>query len=179
MVAVYLLRHGEADYSVIRDRGWPGATADLAPLSARGYTEALRAADELAEVGAAALVSSPMTRALQTAGVVAARTGLPVTVHFDLREWLPDETFAWRTYAEVQAAVADFERHGGEWPPGQRRLWEPQSRVRARATAALSAITAGLAPDDVLVAVCHGMLIASLTGERGPGTGEWRRIDFG
>ena len=36
MTAIYLLRHGEADYEPVRERQWPGSMADLAPLSARG-----------------------------------------------------------------------------------------------------------------------------------------------
>jgi broad specificity phosphatase PhoE len=178
MTVVYLLRHGEADYGHYERRGWPGATADLAPLSPRGEREALAAADALSEVGATAVVSSPMTRALQTAGIVAAYLGLPLEVEFDLHEWLPDETFSWRTYAEVQAASADFEACGFEWPPGERRTWEPLSQVRARATAALESATAGLADDDVLIAACHGFVIWSLTGIRGTDTGQWHRIEF-
>jgi broad specificity phosphatase PhoE len=179
MAAVYLVRHGEADYTHIRDRNWPGATADLAPLSEQGYQEALRLADELSALRATVLVSAPMTRALQTAGIVAARLRLPVQVHFDLHEWLPDDSFGWRSYPEVLAAVADFDSCGWEWPPGERRPWEPLSHVRARATAALRAVTAGLGAEDVLIAVCHGMLIWSLTGERSLDTGQWRQIDFG
>jgi broad specificity phosphatase PhoE len=179
MPVVYLLRHGEADYGHYERRGWPGATADLAPLSARGVREALAAAEGLAGVGATVVVSSPMTRALQTAGIVAGYLGLPLEVQFDLHEWLPDETFSWRTYADVQAAVADFDACGWEWPPGERRAWEPLPRVRARATAALEAATAGLEPDDVLIAASHGIGIWSLTGARDTCTGQWRRIEFG
>jgi broad specificity phosphatase PhoE len=36
MASVYLMRHGEADYEPIRERGWPGGVADLAPLTALG-----------------------------------------------------------------------------------------------------------------------------------------------
>jgi broad specificity phosphatase PhoE len=39
-----------------------------------------------------------MTRALQTASLIAAETELPLTsVEVDLREWLPDSTLSWRT----------------------------------------------------------------------------------
>src|ERR1700689_2903332 len=71
MPSVYLLRHGEADYSLIRDRNWPGATADLAPLTVRGTRQAAQAAQRLSAVGVTQIVSSPMTRALQTAAILA------------------------------------------------------------------------------------------------------------
>lgn len=179
MAPVYLLRHGEADYAQIRGRGWPGPAADLAPLTARGTKQAVTAAGRLSAAGVTALVSSPMTRALQTAGLVAAHLGLPLQVDVDLREWLPDDTFSWRSYAEVQAAGEDFERCGGEWPAGQRRAWEPLSAVRQRACAALARSLTRLGGDDVLVAVCHEMVIRAVSGERNTGTGEFRRIDFG
>jgi hypothetical protein len=62
------------------------------------------------------------------------------------------------------AAAADFHRHGGEWPPGETRSWEPQSSIRRRAVRALHRQAAG---DEPFIAVCHGMVIESLTGDRG------------
>ena len=107
------MRHGEADYQPIRERGWPGSAADLAALSDLGVEQARQAADRLAGAGATAVVSSPMTRALQTAAIVAIRLGLPLSVQFDLREWLPDDTFSWRSADNVRAAVTDFDA----WAP--------------------------------------------------------------
>jgi len=175
MEPVYLLRHGEADYGLIRDRNWPGATADLAPLTALGIRQAAQAARQLAALGATQIVSSPMTRALQTAAIVASSLGIPVAVEFDLREWLPDDTFSWRSHADVVAAVDDLDRCGGEWPAGQRRRWEPLSLVRERAMAALARSAAQLDDGAVLVAVCHEMVIRAVTGERHTRTGEFRR----
>ncbi len=176
MEPVYLLRHGEADYGLIRDRKWPGATADLAPLTALGIRQAAQAARQLAALGATQIVSSPMTRALQTAAIVASSLGIPVEVEFDLREWLPDDTFSWRSHADVVAAVDDLDRCGGEWPAGQRRRWEPLSLVRKRAMAALARSAAQLDDGAVLVAACHEMVIRAVTGELHTRTGEFRRV---
>ncbi len=177
MTAIYLLRHGEADYQPVRERQWPGSMADLAPLSARGQQQASAAAERLAEVAATMLVCSPMTRALQTAAVVSCQLGLPIEIAFDLHEWLPDDTFSWHTHAEVLDYVDDFDSCGGEWPVGERRPWEPMSAVRRRASTALRAATASNPGDGALVAVCHEMVIRSLTGAVKTGTGEFRRID--
>ena len=177
MPAIYLLRHGQADYQPIRSRGWPGATADLAPLSELGQRQAgqaARQARQLAGTGQIRLVSSPVTRALQTAGILAGHLGLSLTVEFDLREWLPDSTFSWHTHAEVRASVDDFERHDGEWPAGQQLRWEPLSQVQARAAAALARSAAGLDQDAVLIAVCHEMVIRAITGEPTTATGQFR-----
>jgi broad specificity phosphatase PhoE len=67
MALVYLMRHGEADFKQIRERGWPGAAAALAPLSGLGVEQARDAAEGLVGAGITAVVASPMTRALQTA----------------------------------------------------------------------------------------------------------------
>jgi broad specificity phosphatase PhoE len=178
MTAIYLLRHGEARYDEVRERRWPGTMADLAPLSARGRVQAAAAAARLTEVGAINLVSSPFTRTMQTASVVACETGLTVEVAFDLHEWIPDDSFSWHTHEEVRALLSEFDSYGGEWPDGQRKRWEPMSSVRRRASAALRAAVAAMpSADGALIAVCHEMVIRSLTGEMETGTGEFRRID--
>src|ERR1700722_12198371 len=152
MTVIYLLRHGQADYGPVRARQWPGSMADLAPLTDLGMQQGAAAAAALAGVGATRLVSSPFTRTMHTASFVASRLGLPVEVEFGLHEWLPDDTFGWQTHEEVLVQVRDCARHGGEWPPGERRPWEPLSAVRRRAAAALRAV-AGRTPDGAVVAV--------------------------
>ncbi len=179
MTAIYLLRHGEADYEPVRQRQWPGSMADLAPLSVRGLEQAAAAAAQLAEVGATKLLSSPFTRTMHTASVVSCRIGLIIQVEFDLHEWLPDDTFAWKAHAEIRAFLDDFDQAGGEWPEGERRQWEPLSSVRRRASAALRAAVAGMPDNGALIAVCHEMVIRALTGEPLTRTGQFRRIDSG
>ncbi len=176
MTAIYLLRHGQADYSPVRARQGPGSMADLAPLTARGAQQAVAAAAALAGVGATRLVSSPFTRTMHTASFVASRLGLPVEVEFGLHEWLPDDTFGWQTHEEVLVQVRDFNLHGGEWPPGERRPWEPLSAVRRRAGAALRAVV-DRTPDGAVVAVCHEMVIRSLTGDVATATGQFRQLN--
>jgi broad specificity phosphatase PhoE len=179
MTAIYLLRHGEADYQPVHERQWPGSMADLAPLSPAGYEQATAAANSLAEAAASALVTSPFTRTMQTASIVSCRLGLPIQVEFDLHEWIPDDRFRWHTRAEVRVILADFDSCGGEWPAGQRRPWEPLSAVRARAAAALRHAVRGMPDAGALIAVCHEMVIRSLTGEHATGTGQSRRIESG
>jgi len=177
MTAIYLLRHGEADYEPVHDRRWPGSMADLAPLTPRGTEQANAAASRLSDVGATTLVSSPFTRTMQTASIVACWIGIPIEVEFDLHEWIPDDGFRWHTHAEVRVFLNDFDSCGGEWPAGQRRPWEPLSSVRRRASAALRVAAARNGNDGSLIAVCHEMVIRSLTGEVETGTGQFRMID--
>ena len=177
MTAIYLVRHGEADYELIGKRRWPGKLADLAPLTPRGIEQAALAGEQLSNVGAVKLLSSPFTRTMQTASEVSCRTDLAIEVDLDLHEWLPDDTFAWHNLAEVRQIVADFDSCGGEWPPGERRSWEPLSSVRRRASAALRRAVTSVTDDGSIIAVCHEMVIRSLTGEFKTRHGEVRYID--
>jgi broad specificity phosphatase PhoE len=179
MTAIYLVRHGEADYELISKRRWPGKLADLAPLTARGIEQAADAGQQLSDVGAAKLLSSPFTRTMQTASEVSCRTNLAIDVELDLHEWLPDDTFRWHNLAEVREIVADFDSCGGEWPPGECRKWEPLSSVRRRASAALRRAVAGVTDDGSIIAVCHEMVIRSITGEVKTRHGEVRYVDSG
>lgn len=161
MPRVLLVRHGEVDGTQLDAEGWWGPMRDLSPLSDRGVEQAKDVGRRLRKSGARRIVASPMTRALQTASLIAAETSLPLTaVEFDLREWLPDDTLSWRS-TEAFAAVEDFHRNNGEWPPGETRTWEPQSSVRRHA---LNALHRQAQLDDApFIAVCHGMVIEALT----------------
>ncbi len=163
MVLVHLVRHGEPDYEPINSRGWPGAAADLSQLTPTGIGQAEAAAAELAECGATYLVASPMTRALHTATIIGHRLGLSISVEFDLREWLCDDTFSWTGFRDVMAAYDDMNRVGGEWPPGETRSWEPLSSVRRRTVDALQRHAAQA--HGPMIAVCHAVVIRSLTDE--------------
>ncbi|MEI8412088.1 MULTISPECIES: histidine phosphatase family protein [unclassified Kribbella] len=164
MPSVFLIRHGEPGSPQIDAEGWWGPARDWAPLTAQGVEQAKAAGRELRQVGAHRIVASPMTRALQTASLIAAETHLPLTaVEIDLREWLPDSTLSWRGLSDVQALSSDFEQCHGEWPDGETRRWEPLSSVRRRALNALRRQAAG--HSEPFIAVCHAGVIRALTGD--------------
>lgn len=166
MTRVILVRHGEAGSSQLDREGWWGPARDLAPLTAAGIEQAKDVGRKLRGCAAWRIVASPMTRALHTACLIAAETGLPLTsVEFDLREWLPDSTLSWSTFDEVKAAGADYVRCDGEWPPGEIRTWEPRSSLLGRALGVLQRQVE--INDEPFIAVCHGMVIEALTGDRG------------
>lgn len=163
MTQIYLVRHGEPDYAPLDSRGLPGMAADTVTLSTEGIKQAEAVADVLGGVGATYLVSSPFTRALQSAAIIGHRMALGVRVDYDLRDWLPDSTGSWRGPADVRAAKAEFEEFAGEWPEGLQRPWEPLSTVRARARTALARHTAST--DGPVLVITHAMVIRALTGE--------------
>lgn len=83
MTTLYLVRHGQSEWNLA---GRLQGQAPGIPLTGLGRAQAESAARELAGVPAAALYSSDLLRARQTAGHIAARLALPVTVDSRLRE---------------------------------------------------------------------------------------------
>ena len=81
-VVTLLLRHGQTPMSV--QKRYAGRS-DV-PLTETGLAQAAAAAKRLASAGIDVIVTSPLQRTVQTAEVVAAVTGLPVTTDDGFRE---------------------------------------------------------------------------------------------
>lgn len=75
MATLYLVRHGQPDYSGLQERGMFGFGRDLAPLSPLGIQQAEKSAKDPRLKQAERIVSSPYTRALQTAQIISLRPG--------------------------------------------------------------------------------------------------------
>lgn len=156
---VTLMRHAETDWALVNALRLRGAANDLAPLTATGRAQARQAAEAVTRPDV--IIASPMTRALQTAGIIGTSLGVEVMVQFDLREWLPDESYSWTTSAEVLAAYDDMRRHRGVRPEASQFRWEALENVRARASTALDSFTRG---DESVLAITHEVVIYALTG---------------
>jgi probable phosphoglycerate mutase len=141
-----LVRHGETDWN--RERRIQGAT-DI-PLNSTGIAQAAQTAAGLVGSGYAAVYSSPLSRALHTATIIAdaVGAGMPRT-HPDLRE---------RSFGAAEGLTADeiAARFAAE-VPGR----ETRESVVLRATPVLAEIAARHEGDAVLV-VTHGAVISSL-----------------
>jgi probable phosphoglycerate mutase len=151
-----LLRHGQTPMSV--QKRYAGRS-DV-PLTDTGMAQAAAAAKRLASAGIDVIVASPLRRTMQTAGEVAAVTGLPVAAEDGFREtdfgdW-EGLTFAEvreRWPSEMTAWLADPEVA----PPGGESFAEVSERV----TAALDRVLAGRTGQRILV-VSHVTPIKTL-----------------
>lgn len=151
-----LWRHGETDFNVAR-RIQGQLDSKLTPV---GISQARRAARWLAELQPAVLMTSDLSRAGDTAAVLAAETGIPLRVDKRLRE---TNCGMWQglTHAEVEVLCPgglQTWRGDPQWaPPGGETRVEVAARA-AHVVAELDANTSGSA-----VLCTHGGLIAGLT----------------
>ncbi len=173
---VYLARHGETEWNALGR--WQGHT-DV-PLHAVGHEQARALGERARALGVAAVASSDLARARDTARAVAAALGVsPAYVDADLRERAFGR-FEGLTRAECQArfpeAWALYARDPRVAPPDG----EPQTALVARARRAVLRASGELAAPAMLVT--HGgtirALVADVTGEAAPhvANGEVHRV---
>lgn len=152
-----LVRHAE---SVGNAEGRLQGHADF-PLTERGVEQARRLASRLSDLPIAAVYTSTLARASQTAAIVAAPHGLSVQDLPDAREYDMGPVvsgLAWRelrdNHPEIWAALTD---RRGPYPayPGE----EGREAFRLRVTAALWSL-ADRHPDGMVAVVTHAGPIA-------------------
>jgi broad specificity phosphatase PhoE len=153
MTELYLVRHGETDWN--RQRRIQGLT-DI-PLNDTGREQARRTGALLARRRWHAVYSSPLSRASETAAIIADELGLP----------RPQALAAVveRNYGEAEGL--DFAGLDARFPgevPGR----ETREAVAARVVPALVEL-AERHRDEKLVIVSHGGAIRSVLGEVDPG----------
>jgi broad specificity phosphatase PhoE len=158
VTTLLLARHGETDWNrELRVQG----TSDT-ELNALGRAQAAELAQELAETELDAIYSSDLSRARETAEIIAATRGHDVRVDPGLRE---RDFGSWEglTREEIDTRFADHEQHDGE----------TYEQVRARMLATAHKLVAAHPGETVLV-VSHGGALNALwhdaVGER---LGRW------
>ena len=150
-----MIRHGDPDYSACVRGGINGQGFGLVPLSEKGLQQARQVAAHPALAGAQLVLSSPYTRALQTAAEIVRATGLPLAVESDLHELMADRSGAPHTREEMKQLHQEFLACRGRWPEGDERPWETVEQLTDRVTSVLSRY---LSYDKVIV-VTHGGVI--------------------
>lgn len=130
---LFVARHGRTSYNVAKK--FLGQAND--PLDEMGLKQAEALADRLAKEALAAVVSSPLSRAFDTASAIASRHGLPVLEDPDLLEINMGE-WEGRVQDDVKREAPEFFSHWLQdancfYPAGGESL----SAVRDRITQAL------------------------------------------
>lgn len=145
---LYLVRHGETDWNL--QHRIQGST-DI-PLNDTGRAQAAATGELLARRNWDAVLSSPLSRALETAAIVAAAVGLPTPITVD--------ELVERNYGEAEG-LTDVEIDAlfpGDLPvPGR----ETREHVADRVLPALMAIAESHA-DQAVIVVSHGGVIRAV-----------------
>jgi probable phosphoglycerate mutase len=146
---IALIRHGQTDWNLaLRIQG----STDV-PLNDTGREQARGIVERLDASRWDVVVSSPLSRARETAQILADGLGIELGPAIpDLRE---------RGYGQAEGATSEDVR--SNWPDRQYPGMEPERDVEARGTAALAAIVERFPGRNVL-AVSHGTLIRLTVG---------------
>jgi glucosyl-3-phosphoglycerate phosphatase len=154
VVRVVLWRHGQTIWNA--EHRYQGHT-DI-PLDETGQAQAQRAARLLAALGPQAIISSDLSRAVETAQTLGEVTGIPVRYDRRLRERSGGE---WEglTNDEIRAK---FPEQWARWdPPGG----EAERAVAERFAAAVTDGVGVLGTGGTLVVASHGSAIRAGLGE--------------
>ena len=170
MTTIFLARHGESDWNAAnRFQGHSDR-----PLTDLGRRQAEALADAVGQEKVDAIYSSPLIRALETARIVGARTGLGVLEDADLREV---DTGGWSGLSrqEVQERFPEgFER----WASGGAG-WEDGESYEEMAERTLRAVRriAEAHPGGRVLVVSHGGPIRAIqAAASGMDIHEYRRL---
>ncbi|MBP5660313.1 MAG: histidine phosphatase family protein [Lachnospiraceae bacterium] len=158
MAKYYLIRHGEADYEGLSEKGFFGFGRDFAPLSELGIAQAEETARDERLKNADIIVSSPYTRALQTAAIISRETGLKIKVETDLHEWIPDKRNRYATTEEAIALYEEFTANHGEYPKDREYSWETMGEMRER----MRKVKDKYAGYNKVIFVGHSMALSAL-----------------
>ncbi|HEY3343945.1 MAG TPA: histidine phosphatase family protein [Anaerolineaceae bacterium] len=162
MNRVYWVRHGENRANLTKEFSYKRIDY---PLTPKGIFQAEQTADYFAEQSVDAVFSSPLKRAQQTAGMIGARLGLPVTVIEELREInvgnleggvpTPEN---WNTHDRILIS----------WWRGERELAFPDGEngfeLIERVQTGLNRILTGREDQNLIVVSHIGCLLMSLAG---------------
>jgi len=132
MIRLYLVRHGETDGNVNR---WYQGTTDI-PLNERGRAQAKALSHYFASIPFTAIYSSTLSRAKETAEIVAAPHGLEVQPYAELSE-INFGAWEGHTYEEIQQLWpgeidAFYRSHGTRRATGGESFCDVKERTVAK-----------------------------------------------
>lgn len=104
---IYLIRHGQSEFNVVHCGDAPDPMIFDAPLTAKGVAQAKHARASALDLGIQLVISSPLTRALQTARYIFDGTA-PIKVMAGAREKLTHSCDVGRSPKALQVEFPDL-----------------------------------------------------------------------
>ena len=159
MAKFYLIRHGEPDYTYGDTHGFIGHGHDLAPLKQDKIKYVIEISKDPRLKNAQIIVSSPYTRALQTASIISKETGIDIVIEPDIREWQPDLTYQYKNSNELKTYYKDYIENNGVYPKNEKRNWETKEQLQTRV---MSVINKYKNKYDTVIVVAHKIAFQSI-----------------
>ena len=128
---IYMIRHGVPDYSYADEHGFIGHGNDLSQLDMNFIGDVFKTAKDERLKNAELIISSPYTRALQTAAIISKENNIDIVVEPDLREWEPDLTYQYKG-VNMRDIFKDYVTCGGIKPTDRKVNWESKEELRKR-----------------------------------------------
>lgn len=128
---IYMIRHGVPDYMYIDEHSFIGHGNDLAPLDMNYIKDVVEVAKDQRFKEAELIISSPYTRALQTAAIISKENNIDIIVEPDLREWEPDLTYQYKG-SDIKDIAKDYNSCNGIRPIDRKVNWESKKELKER-----------------------------------------------
>lgn len=155
---IYMIRHGKADYSYGDVNGFIGHGHDLAKLDENYIQDVIITAKDERLKEAILIVSSPYTRALQTAAIISKEIGIDIKVEPDLREWEPDTSYQYKA-KEMKEYYKDYRDNNGIAPKNRKVKWETKEHLKNRIQSVINKYN----DYNCIIFVFHKIAIESIT----------------
>ncbi len=128
---IYMIRHGKADYTYGDEHNFIGHGHDLAKLDENYIVDVVKTSKDERLKKAEIIISSPYTRALQTAAIISKETNLDIKIEGDLREWEPDLSYMYKA-GEAKKLYKDYKLNDGICPKDRKVTWESKEHLKSR-----------------------------------------------
>lgn len=174
MAIFYLIRHGKTDYSERNQKIYQGFGVNLSPLSADGVEEIKNTAKDERLCSANIILSSPYTRAVQTAAILSKELQIDIAIETDLHEWMANKNYIYEDDKTAENNYSEFVENHGRYLANKESDWEDMDTIRKRVLPVL----AQYRHYPKVIVACHGMLIQSLCNGYHPKNGEIVEFEY-
>ena len=157
---VLLMRHSEPDYSQVDHNQLVGYGRDISRLTDRGISLAQNASLKKELDAVQIVLSSPYTRALETAGEIIRHRDIHLKVELGLREWQPDMTGKKLESGEqADLALKYFNDANGQLDPKSPLIYETREQMLNRLNQVFQKYVDRY---QTILCVTHGVLMRQL-----------------
>lgn len=159
---IIFIRHGKPDYSIADERKLKYLEKNFCPLDKNYINDIIKISKNPKLQNVELMLSSPYTRALQTAEIINRELKLPLFVEYDLYEWMVDLNNNYISETETLIRYQEFKENKGIPLEKNNKKREDIVSIRNRVTTVLNRYT----DYNKIIIVSHGTLIQSIIGKK-------------